>query len=241
MFAVLFFLFSTQTVCFAEDTPRSLYDQGKYQEALDLLNKNGLNNAADYYNAANSLYRLGKVGQALSHYEKANALSPGNSDIRYNLEVTRAALEENGVIVKDRSIWSGYILSTARRLPEWLFNLLLAVSLGALGGIAFQAKRKSLRMGQLVTRPIFLMMFFATLFTLTLLVVSSDARSKKLAAVVADLGVARSGPNETFTELFKLPAGTTVELTGESREGWRQVRFSLGNVGWVMEKDLLPL
>lgn len=61
------------------------------------------------------------------------------------------------------------------------------------------------------------------------------------AIVAGDLIQVRSGPGETFTELTKLPAGSTVYPTRQSRDGWIQVRFLLGNVGWVMEKEVISL
>src|SRR5262245_20194824 len=87
----------------AEDTARALYDQGKYQEALDALQKNGVHTAAEYYNAGNCLYKLGRVGQSLAYYEKAHNLAPRNSDIQYNLELAEEAARQTGSIAKDQS------------------------------------------------------------------------------------------------------------------------------------------
>lgn len=237
----LSFLFLTSSVGFAQETARSLYDQGKYQEALDLLQKRGLSTSADFYNAANCLYRIGKVGQALAYYEKANAMSPGNADIKFNLNLAKETLAQSGGLPRDQSFWFGTFVPIARQIPEAFVDILLAVVTAALALLAHRARKEKLSFQKTFLQPNFLLVFglWALVGALTAGVVM--AHRARIAAVVADVGVARSGPNETFTELFKLPAGSKVELTGESRDGWQQVRFSLGNVGWIGDKDLLAL
>jgi tetratricopeptide (TPR) repeat protein len=225
----------------AQDSPRALYDAGKFQEALDLLNKNGLQTAADYYDAANCLYRLGKVGQALGYYEKANTLAPGNEDIRYNLGIAEGAVSKAGGILKDQRLWIGRIVPIFKNVSEELADILLALATIGFAALAYRYKKTGMVFTRAVLRPAFLATFGAWALTCALVVAVVTAHHAQLAAIIADMSVARSGPAETFTELFKLPAGSKVELTGESRDGWQQVRFSLGNVGWIMDKELLPL
>lgn len=238
--AVLFGLLSLP-IGFAQLTPKALYDQGKYQESLDLLQKNGVRSAADFYNAGNCYYRLGHIGQAMSYYQKAATLAPGDDDIRYNLKLVEALADKQGSLARDQSFWSGRLLPLARRTSEAFTDFLLALCTLALALAAYRAKKRKLKLAIAVLQPTFLALFGVWALAGATTTVTILAHHAKLAAIVADLGVARSGPADTFTELFKLPAGTTVELTGESREGWQQIRFSLGNVGWIMEKDLLDL
>jgi tetratricopeptide (TPR) repeat protein len=225
----------------AQELASTLYDQGKYQEALEVLEKNGLRSAADYYNAGNCHFRLGKLGRALAYFEKADAMAPGNEDIRYNLRFVEASLEKTGALARNLSFWSSRVIPFVRGVPEPFFDLLLALATSALAWISYRAKRQGLRFRQAFSHPAFLTVLSIWALTGALTSLAMMAHGVQYAAVVADSGVARSGPSETFTELFKIPAGSKVELTGESREGWAQVRFSLGNVGWIMEKDLLTL
>ncbi|MBI3544433.1 MAG: tetratricopeptide repeat protein [Deltaproteobacteria bacterium] len=241
LFSAIFLLILSTSLGLADDGAKSLYDQGKYQQAYEELQKSGLKSAQDYYNAGNCLYKLGRLGQALGYFEKANALAPNDPDIRYNLSLSERALEKAGSAVKDQSFWMGSVVPIARRVPEPLADTLLALSTFAVAVVAFRAKRKSLRFAKAVAQPPFLVTLATWLLVATATTAVFLAHQARLAAVVADVSVGRSGPNDSFTELFKLPAGTTVELTGESRDGWQQVRFSLGNVGWIVEKDLLTL
>jgi tetratricopeptide (TPR) repeat protein len=223
------------------ETPRELYDQGKYQEALTLLQGNGLKGADDYYNAGNCLFKLGKLGLALAHYEKANALAPGHPDIQYNLELTSDMLAKSGSLPKDRSFWTGRVVPIARRIPSPVIFLAMTLSSGLVAWFAYRTKRRRDR----AQRPLLSAPLLAVVGSWLLVLAGAYsfylANSTQLGAVVGENAVMRSGPAQTFTELMPLPAGTKVEVLDDSREGWRQIRFSLGNVGWIMEKDLLTL
>lgn len=220
----------------------SLYDQGKFSEALETLEKHGLQSAQDYYNAANSLFRLGKLGKALAYYEKANALSPGNDDIEQNLTLTREYFEKSNVATKDQSFWFGKAVPFLKQTPEWLVHLIFALTSLLLALLFFRAERKATKLADFfVQTPAVFAVLFAWLLTCGLEATYFTAKKVHWATVASDLVTARSGPGETFTELFKVSAGAKVELTGKSKDGWNQIRFSLGNVGWVMEKELLEL
>lgn len=221
---------------------RGLYDQGKFADALDTLEKHGLQSAQDYYNAANCLFRLGKLGQALAYYEKANALSPGNEDIETNLALTREYFEKGHVTTKDQSFWFGKAVPLLKQIPEWAVHGIFAIISALLALFLFRAERSKVKLKDLATQsPALLAIVFFWVLALGFEGVHWRTKKIQWATVTSDLSAARSGPGETFTELFKISAGTKIELTGRTKDGWRQIRFSLGNVGWVMEKELLEL
>ena len=84
----------TCTLSFAitKDNADTAYKQGKYQQAIidyqELL-KEGVAPEL-YYNLGNAYYRSDNLAQAILAYERAAQLSPGNSDIRFNLQFARA-------------------------------------------------------------------------------------------------------------------------------------------------------
>lgn len=43
-----------------------------------------------YYNLGNSYYKMNNIAKAVLNYERALLLNPGNSDIRFNLELARS-------------------------------------------------------------------------------------------------------------------------------------------------------
>ncbi|MBI2604692.1 MAG: hypothetical protein HYW49_01300 [Deltaproteobacteria bacterium] len=221
--------------------PRVLYDQGRFREALQALEKTGIKTGADFYNAANCYFRLGETGRAYAYYQKAATLLPGSDDIASNLALAAATLDKSGALMKDGSIWRGKIVPLSKRAREDVLYFAISALTLWIAALAFRAKSSALTLAGLFRKGNFLsaLIFWAAgvLTGATLLI----ARSTPLAVVTADAIAARSGPSETFTELFKLTAGTRVESGDRRQAGWVQIRFSLGNVGWVMEKDLLTL
>src|SRR4051812_26318227 len=76
---------------------RTLYDQGKYGEALEAFKTElaqGPEDSAHYFNVGNAYYRLGQYGIAVAFFEKANRIGPHDSDIQNNLALARSKLEQ---------------------------------------------------------------------------------------------------------------------------------------------------
>jgi hypothetical protein len=220
---------------------RTLYNQGKYQESLDTLQRSGLKSAGNFYNAGNCLYRMGKIGQALAYFEKARTLAPSDPDVAYNRGLAEDVLKKNGALPKDSSLWTGTLVPLLRRMPAEApmgAVIFFSVLVGTLGLIN---RRRGRGLMATLLNPGFLAVLTLWAISGGFLASSTIAQRTIYAAILADSGVVRSGPGASFTELQRLPAGAKVELTGESRDGWNQIRFSLGNVGWIMEKDVLSL
>ena len=70
----------------------SAYVNGNYQEAIkgyESLLKQGAS-AELYYNLGNAYYRTENITRAVLNYERALLLSPGDGDIRFNLQIARS-------------------------------------------------------------------------------------------------------------------------------------------------------
>ena len=68
------------------------YAKEQYQQAIadyESLLKQG-SNADIYYNLGNAYYRVGNITRAIINYERAALLSPGDADIRFNLQIARS-------------------------------------------------------------------------------------------------------------------------------------------------------
>ncbi len=218
-----------------QPTAHELYNQGKYSEAIEILEKEGLNTAAQYYNAANSLFRLGKQGKALSYYEKANVLSPQNEDILYNLNLTKNLLTQTGGLPIELSIWKKTVIPLSQTYLLEFLLILFACSTGILAWMIIRYQRQVLR------KPLAVCFLVLCLLTTTTVALLGTARNTEMAAIISDRAVVRSGPSESFRELMSLPAGSKIELKKASRDGWTQVQFASGSLGWLAQKDFLPL
>ena len=70
----------------------SAFVQEHYQQAIkdyEALLKQGVS-AELYYNLGNAYYRMDNMTQAVLNYERALLLSPGDKDIRFNLQMARS-------------------------------------------------------------------------------------------------------------------------------------------------------
>ena len=74
-----------------------LYADKDYNRALELyleLVDRGIENAALYYNLANTCFKAGIIGRAVLYYERALYLKPLDREIRDNLKFVRMSLED---------------------------------------------------------------------------------------------------------------------------------------------------
>ena len=115
IFAGLLFMITCCTIIWAQQDAETLLRQGNAEYTLgnfteaancyrELLNRHGYS-AAIFYNLANSLARQGEVGAAILNYQRALRLSPGDPDVRSNLEHVRRA---NGLFATDEPSFLTY-------------------------------------------------------------------------------------------------------------------------------------
>ena len=77
----------------------ALYEQGKYEEAVERFGKSknsesvALESQANY-NLGNTYYKMGDYQNAIKNYEDALKLNPDDMDAKFNLELARKMLKE---------------------------------------------------------------------------------------------------------------------------------------------------
>src|SRR5688572_12586462 len=75
---------------------KKLYEQQRYDDAIQELRAHSKEDASYYYNLGTLYYWTKKPAPALAHLEKANYLLPHDPDIQYNLSRIR---EQVGQII----------------------------------------------------------------------------------------------------------------------------------------------
>lgn len=148
-----------------------LYGRGDFRQALTVYNKIAKEDGVSgplLYNLGNCYAQLGRTGMAVLNYERALRLSPGDSDIRGNLDLVRKnqglfqderPLEEQIVTFFDLNQWTGLAgiflvvftvvciaglrLTGSRQLRRWVGGISLFIVLAASAGAILQYRQRN--------------------------------------------------------------------------------------------------
>ena len=218
----------------------SAYVNGNYQEAIkayESLLKHG-ESAELYYNLGNAYYRTENITRAVLNYERALLLSPGDGDIRFNLQIARSKTIDK--IVPESEMF----------FVTWYRSLVNIMSVDGWGRMA------------LVSLALVIVLFLVYLFSarvwvqkvgffgggimLVVFVLSNffawqqrqQLLNREGAIVVAPSVTVKSTPAQNGTDLFILHEGTKVVITDGSMKSWREIRLADGKKGWIESKKI---
>jgi tetratricopeptide (TPR) repeat protein len=212
-------------------TARQAYEAQDYDRAL--ANYRAVlatgESAPRHYNAGCAAYQTGLLGEAIYHWSRALYLDPTLEDAAANLETARLAAADE---VKPEDIptlsWLATHLDALAILALvvwWALALALLITL---------RRPRGRRDGPVLATVV---LGAATMAAAALLAFGyHQHRTFSLSVIVADEVAVRSGPGETFPQVFTLHAGaptTTLATQGQ----WLRVRLGDRLVGWVSERD----
>lgn len=213
----------------------SAYVQGNYQKAIELysgLLKEG-QSADIYYNLGNAYYRTEEITQAILAYERALLLSPGDADIRFNLQLARTKTIDKMVPQSEFFVVTWYrSLVNQFSVDGWAYMALMMLAATIILALLY-----------LFSSPVWLRKvgFFGGLLTLLFFVLANlfawqqkqTLNHRDGAIVIGSAVPVKSTPAAAGTDLFILHEGTKVFITDDTMNEWREVRLPDGKVGWV--------
>lgn len=200
-----------------------------------LLKENG-ESANLYYNLGNAYYRQDKVALAILNYERAALFDPGDSDIRFNLEMARSKTIDK-VVPESELFFVSTFRSVVLRMSvdQWawmavvFFILMLAFVALYLFAPSLWAQKTSFFIAVLCL----LGCVFANVAAFQL---RRQIANRNGAIIMAPSVVVKSTPSESGTDLFILHEGTRVKVVDSTMKEWCEIRMSDGKEGW-MKKD----
>ena len=219
------------------------FSKGQYNEAIRLfeaiLNEKG-ESAEIYYNLGNAYYRDDKIAPAILNYERALLLDPGDSDIRFNLQMVKLK-----TVDKIEPVGEFFLISWFKSIQ----NMGAADSWAKLGICTF-----ILFIGCLIlyffSRWIKMkkISFYLGLILLVIVIVSnifaSNQNSKLVnrnnAIIFLPTVTIKSSPDASGTDLFILHEGTKVSVKSTLGE-WSEIELENGNVGWLLSKSVVKI
>ena len=234
------FLFPLSSHAATKAEADSAYVRGQYQQAIaqyEELLKQGA--CADlYYNLGNAYYRTENIPEAVLNYERALLLSPGDRDIRFNLQIARSKTFDKIVPESEMFFVTWYrSLVSLMSVDGWANTALVALALTIILLLVYLFSEKLwLRKAG----------FFGGVALLVLFVVANifawqqkeELLHRKGAIIFAPAVTVKSTPAANGTDLFILHEGTKVDITDGSMKDWKEIRIADGKEGWIESKHI---
>lgn len=218
----------------------SAYVAGDYHTAIrqyESLLQGGVN-AEVYYNLGNSYFKVDDIARAILNYERALLMSPGNGDIRANLEIARAKTVDKVVPQPELFFVNWYLsLRAVMSVDGWATAGILTFLIFLIGmGLYFFVSAIQLRkVGFYVAVVSVCLCLLSNLFAYQQKEIMQ--RHDKAIILVPSVTV-RSTPSESGTGLFILHEGHKVSIKDDSMREWREIVIEDGKVGWVRLADI---
>ena len=218
----------------------SAYVNGNYQEAIKVyesLLKHG-ESAELYYNLGNAYYRTENITRAVLNYERALLLSPGDGDIRFNLQIARSKTIDKIVPESEMFFVTWYrSLVNIMSVDGWgrmaLVSLALVIVLFLV--YLFSARVWVQKVGFFGGGILLVVFVFSNFFALQQ---RQQLLNREGAIVVAPSVTVKSTPAQNGTDLYILHEGTKVVITDGSMKSWREIRLADGKKGWIESKKI---
>ena len=218
----------------------SAYAHGQYQQAIakyEALLKQGA--SADlYYNLGNAYYRTENIPEAVLNYERALLLSPGDRDIRFNLQIARSKTFDKIVPESEMFFVTWYrSLVSMMSVDGWARTALVALALTIILLLVYLfSERIWLRKAGFFGGVALLVLFVgANIFAWQQ---KKDLLNRKGAIIFAPAVTVKSTPAANGTDLFILHEGTKVVITDGSMKEWKEIRLADGKEGWIESKHI---
>ncbi len=218
----------------------SAYVHGQYQQAIakyEALLKQGT--SADlYYNLGNAFYRTENIPEAVLNYERALLLSPGDRDIRFNLQIARSKTFDKIVPESEMFFVTWYrSLVSMMSVDGWARTALVALALTIILLLVYLfSERIWLRKAGFFGGVALLLLFVgANIFAWQQ---KTDLLNRKGAIIFAPSVTVKSTPAANGTDLFILHEGTKVVITDGSMKEWKEIRLADGKEGWIESKHI---
>lgn len=213
----------------------SAYARQQYQQAIkdyEELLHDGVS-AELYYNLGNAYYRTDNITRAVLNYERALLLSPGDGDIRFNLQMARSKTIDKITPESEMFFVTWYhALVNIMSVDGWARTALVSFALAIVLALAylFSARiwvRKVGFFGGLAFIAVFIL---ANLFAYQQ---RQELVNRTGTIIISSAVPVKSTPSKSGTDLFILHEGTKVEITDGTMRGWKEIRVADGKEGWI--------
>ncbi|MFH1643715.1 MAG: hypothetical protein ABIA74_00885 [bacterium] len=218
-------------------TANQLYTSGKFKEAMQAYQQIPEKNFQINYNLGNCFYKLGKYGQALLYWRRAESDWGilGRGELLENINLLQEKLSKdkkkgfNNFVSRFLAKVKNYFLSWIRSAPILFFQIMFLI----LWFILFVFLRILYKKKSKVV--IITLFWFVFLFGISLVLRHSYDLSR-YGIVILPKTILWSGPSNNFQQLGFLFEGSEV-LINKKTDNFFKIKFN-GQIGWVNENDV---
>ena len=216
------------------------YTNGNYKQAVEeyeALLKKG-ESAELYYNLGNAYYRINNITRAVISYERALLLSPGDRDIKFNLEMARSKTADKMASRSEMFFVTFYkALVNIMSVDGWAMTAVVSIILSLILVLFY------LFSSRIMIRKVG---FFGSAILLLLFLVSNifafqqkeQITNRTGAVVISSSTEVHKTPSDSSLELMIVHEGTRVEITDDTMKEWFGVLLSDGTEGWVKKETV---
>ena len=211
------------------------YDKSNFQSAIDIysssIKKSDLS-GKHHYNMGNFYFRIGKLGESIYHFKKANELIPRDGDVLYNLNYARSKTKDK--IESDDILKVLNIAKVSSFLNEnEIYNLFLVVFIILWILYIFKIYLRSDWI--FWSTRIFLVGFIFICINL----VFDFFTDSSWGVVIKNSTKVQSAIGKNNVTLFTLNEGAEFKITGSIGKDWLQIKFSDDKKGWIKSNNAI--
>ncbi len=216
------------------------YAKGNYQQAIkdyEEVLKGGVS-ADVYYNLGNAYYRIDNIPRAVLAYERAALLSPGDRDIRFNLQMARSKTIDK--ITPESEMFFitwGKSLVNIMGVDGWAYTAIISITLSLLLILIYLFGTKILvrKIGFWGSGCLLLLFLFSNICAYRQ---NKMLKNRDCGIIIVPSVTLKKTPSKVSSDLFVIHEGTKVEIEDGTMAQWYMIRLADGREGWISASSL---
>jgi len=213
-----------------------LYQSEDYAGAIEVYERileEGYESGVVYYNLGNAYFKLGRLGPAILHYERARRLMPRDGDVRANLDLARS-LTTDDITPLPTFLPFAAVRWWVDLLPMTTLRLTVAGAyVMTLAALTVIVVRRDTSLARWAWRGAIAAGTVEVVLGINLVVREAGIGRPEEAVVLAEAVSVQSAPSDDpELQLFTIHEGTKVRLD-RADDRWAEVVLADGRVGWV--------
>jgi tetratricopeptide (TPR) repeat protein len=204
-----------------------------YQSIID----SGYKSPELYLNIANAYFKTSQYEKAILYYEKASVLNPGDPDIQFNLQKTRAYTIDKIDMIPEffLVVWFRKFMSVFSS-NMWAILALAAFIIALTLFLFFFVNSRRSRKVMLFSIGLLLMLVSILSYSFARKTRSFIENSDQAIIMTSSVTV-KGSPDADGTSVFIIHEGTKVSLI-RSIGDWYEIKLADGKQGWLLKVDV---